>query len=150
MDSKESSAVALLPIKPKFADAIMNGTKRVEFRKVKFQRHIRQVIVYASSPVKMIVGYFDIAGIEEGTPSALWTKYRAIGGIAENEFREYYRQANNAIAINVGEVKHLTTPMRLANLKRNLTAPQSFSYLDVSVMRKLKTEVCKNVTYRRA
>lgn len=137
MDKEESSDVALLPIKPKFANAIMDGTKRVEFRKVKFQRHVRHVIVYASSPIRMVIGYFTVAGIDEGSPSELWRKYQKVGGIAETEFREYYRSAGFAVAINVGEVKTLAKPMRLRNLRRNLVAPQSFAYLDGAVMRKL-------------
>lgn len=138
MDAEESSDVALLPIRPKFANAIMDGTKRVEFRKVKFQRHVRHVIVYASSPVQRIIGYFSVAGIDEGSPTALWRKYQDVGGIAEAEFRDYYRSADSGIAINVGEVKPLKRPMTLGSLKRNLTAPQSFAYLDAGVMVKLK------------
>jgi len=138
--SEETSDVALLPIKPKFANAIMDGSKRVEFRKVKFQRNVRHVVVYASSPISMVIGYFTVAGIDEGSPAELWRKYEAVGGIAEDEFRKYYRSAGSAIAINVGEVKTLSKPVRLASLKRNLTAPQSFAYLDAAIMGKLRQQ----------
>ena len=117
----------------------MNGTKRVEFRKVKFQRNVRHVVVYASSPISKVVGYFTVAGIDEGTPSALWKKYGNVGGIEENEFNDYYQRTGNAIAINVGEVKTLPRPIPLGSLQRNLSVPQSFTYLNTSVMDRLAT-----------
>ncbi len=46
----------LLSIKPKFAEAIIDGRKRYEFRKSKFaKKDINRVYIYSIYPVKKIV-----------------------------------------------------------------------------------------------
>ena len=37
---------ALLSIKPEFAEAIFDGTKKFEFRKVKFKKNVNKIKVY--------------------------------------------------------------------------------------------------------
>jgi len=50
----------LLSIKPKYANQILNGNKRYEFRKSVFNhRDLEMVYIYSSSPIKRIVGAFD-------------------------------------------------------------------------------------------
>ena len=51
----------LLSIKPEFAKKIFAGTKKFEFRKSIFKyQNINKIIVYASSPVKKVIGEFLI------------------------------------------------------------------------------------------
>ena len=59
---------AILSIKPIYANQILAGTKKVEFRKRKFKEEVRKVYIYASVPVKQIVGYFTFSTIDEDTP----------------------------------------------------------------------------------
>jgi predicted transcriptional regulator len=51
----------LLSIKPKYVKAILNGTKKYELRKSAFRckEDIERVYIYATSPVKKIVGIYD-------------------------------------------------------------------------------------------
>jgi len=59
----------LLSIKPKFADRIMAGSKKFEFRKVIFrQPAIDEIVIYSSSPVKKIVGTCTIQSVVEHDP----------------------------------------------------------------------------------
>lgn len=46
---------AILSIKPVYANQILAGTKKVEFRKRSFKEKVRRVYIYASVPVKQIV-----------------------------------------------------------------------------------------------
>jgi hypothetical protein len=53
----------LLSIKPKYVKSIIEGDKRYEFRKTIFKnREINRIYIYSSSPVKKIVGTFEIGG----------------------------------------------------------------------------------------
>lgn len=61
MASTAPRAVVLLPIKPRYATRIMDGSKRVEFRRRPFGRVPEWVVIYASAPVKQVVGLFALA-----------------------------------------------------------------------------------------
>jgi len=107
----------------------MDGTKRVEFRKRGFGREVSHVVVYSSSPVKQVVGFFEILGIEEDSPRRLWNRYAQVGGIDKEEYDRYFSKAPSGVAIRVGRVHVLRQPFPLDQLKPGLRAPQSFAYL---------------------
>ncbi len=130
-------AVALIPIKPEYANAIMRGAKKVEFRKVKFQREVSHVVVYASNPVKRVLGYFAVSDIKELSPGAISKQYKDVGGICHDSFRSYYGSRQSAIAIEVGEVRKLALPVKLSKIKSG-PVPQSFSYLNPNVLERLE------------
>jgi len=46
--------------KPEYAFAILNGTKRYEFRKAMFRKDVDKVVVYATAPYKKVIGYFKV------------------------------------------------------------------------------------------
>jgi predicted transcriptional regulator len=122
-------SVALLAIKPRFAEAIIGGRKTVEFRRTRFSRPPAYVVLYASSPVKQVVAYFKVTAIKELTPPGLWRQFKADGAIDYDEFMDYYRGAALGVAIVVGDVSTLSTPKSLYNLLRRKKPPQSFRYL---------------------
>lgn len=137
MDSDLPGSIALLSIKPRFADAIMLGKKRVEFRKTRFSKPPKIVVLYASAPVKQVVAYFTVAYIKELTPRGLWQKFRNHGGIEYGEFVSYYGAAEKGVAIGVGKVQQLGTPASLSDLHPRLSVPQSFLYLCGTTFSKL-------------
>ena len=55
----------ILSIKPKYCEKIINGKKKVEFRRKIFKNEnkIDLVFMYSTSPVKKIVGFFKIESI---------------------------------------------------------------------------------------
>lgn len=107
----------------------MDGSKRVEFRKTKFKQDVGRVFVYASSPVKQVIGFFDVQELVEAAPDKLWERFEAVGGIEEADFWAYYGNAEQGIAIVVGEVKRFDSPLDLAELTGSNVPPQSFSYI---------------------
>lgn len=137
MAIREDCDVALLPIKPRFAQAILDGTKKVEFRRQLFGRRISHILIYASSPVKRVVGYFRIGNITRDDPKLVWKKYEDVAGISAAEFREYYEGAIAAVAIEVDDLVVLKRPVALSSIRRSLQAPQSFCYLDASILHRL-------------
>jgi len=107
----------------------MTGEKKVEFRKVRFRNEVSHVVVYASSPVQKILGYFEVAYMDEGSPKELWSRYSAVAGMFQDEFEAYYASATRGIAIGIGNICALRNPVPLRTLGASLTAPQGFVYL---------------------
>jgi predicted transcriptional regulator len=107
----------------------MSNTKKVEFRRSRFRDSISHVVVYASSPIQKIIGYFVVSDVQSGKPEEIWHKYKAIGGIDKSKFERYYNGASEAIAILIGEVTALKRPTPLHIARSSLLPPQSFCYL---------------------
>jgi predicted transcriptional regulator len=130
-------AVALLAIKPRFAKAIIAGQKTVEFRRIRFRQPPTHIVLYASSPIRRVVAYFEVISVKVLTPIGLWRKFRAKGAIDYAEFAEYYRGRTTGVAIVVGAVRVLADPTPLAKLLPRGRPPQSFQYLCRSSLSRL-------------
>ena len=123
--------MVFLPIKPRYAIAIKNRDKKVEFRKAKFKnRETDYCIVYASSPLKKVIGYFRFREIDEGKPSNIWKKYNKIGAIDKKHFYEYFGNRDKAYAIKIEEFFPTETIDPKERIK-GFSIPQSFRYLSV-------------------
>lgn len=119
----------LLSIKPEFADKIFDGTKKYEYRKSIFKRtDIRKIIVYASSPVKKVIGEFTIEDILIDEVDAIWEETAVFSGISKRFYLAYFRNKNKAYAIKIGCVIRYEKARQLSDYNIN-TAPQSFIYL---------------------
>jgi predicted transcriptional regulator len=127
----------LMPIKPKYAESILDGRKRVEFRKVAFRQDISCVIVYASSPTKMVTGFFEVSGFDCDSPDRLWSRHGAYGGISRKDFLAYYSNRSKGVAIEVKKAWTLDTPISLADIAGDMHVPQSFAYVGPEVVRRL-------------
>jgi predicted transcriptional regulator len=136
MDSG-STSVALLAIKPRFAEAIIAGQKKVEFRKTRFSQPPRYIVLYASTPVQQIVAFFEVAYIKERTPIGLWREFRNVGAIEYSEFSKYYGARSTGYAIVVGAVWKLRKPAALRNIFPKSSVPQSFCYLHIDAIARL-------------
>lgn len=136
MDS-DSDSVALLAIKPRFAEAIISGRKKVEFRKTRFSQPPRYIVLYASTPVQQIVAYFEVAYIKELTPNGLWREFRKVGAIDYPEFSKYYGTRPTGYAIVVGAVWKLIKPADLRKICPTSSVPQSFCYLQLDAISRL-------------
>ena len=120
---------AILSIKPFYANQILAGTKKVEFRKRGFKEKVRRVYVYSSVPVKQIVGYFTYSSIDEDTPANLWKKYKDIGGITEQDFFSYYTNNETGCAFLIKSVKSYKQGKSPNEFVEDFIPPQSYIYL---------------------
>ena len=118
----------LLSIKPEFALKIFDGSKRYEYRRAIFKREeVRTVVVYASDPIKQVIGEFDIGDIIHGEPSALWAQTGDASGITKKRFLEYFGNKAKGYAIEVKEARKYDIPIPISGIAP--WAPQSFMYL---------------------
>lgn len=119
---------AILSIKPEYAEAIFNGTKKYEFRKVVFKKHVDKVKLYVSKPVGKIVGEFDVDGILEHSPEELWDKTSQYAGIDKESYLEYFKGKNLAFAIKIKNAVKYKEAICPYTQFSNFTPPQSFMY----------------------
>lgn len=134
----------LLSIKPQFANKIFNGTKKYEFRKSIFNNYkISKVIVYASSPIKKVVGEFEIEDIITDEPEILWEKTKDYSGITKEFFDSYFNERKIAYAIKIKSFREYDIPKCLKSDFDILFPPQSFRYID-----KTKENVLATTCYK--
>ncbi len=137
MAREEASRVALLSIRPEFADSILRGEKRVEFRRRGFSASVQMVLIYSTRPVQRLVGCFSVSHVTAGSPTQIWRKFGDVGGISKPRFRSYYAGAEQAVAIGVGDLVVFRQPLELSALGRRTRPPQSFFYLSVATLQRL-------------
>lgn len=121
----------LLSVRPHFAERILDGTKKYEYRKTIFSRtDIQKVIIYASSPIKKIVGEFQIAEIIRDKPESIWLRTHGSAGVPRDFFFQYFTGKDNAYAINIKHFKKYVAPINPWDILPDFTPPQSFKYID--------------------
>jgi predicted transcriptional regulator len=121
----------LLAIKPEYANKIFAGTKKFEFRKTIFRnKSIRNIVVYASSPVKRVIGEFEIDEIISLDKEELWEKTQESAGISKTHFDSYFVNKKLAYAIKIKSKKKYEIPLELSSEFNIKTAPQSFIYIN--------------------
>jgi predicted transcriptional regulator len=119
----------LLSIKPEFAFKIFNGSKKYEYRRILFKHPgIKTIIVYASNPVKKVIGEFDIENILHEEPEMLWHKTGDHSGISREKFFDYFTDARKGYAIAVKSTHMYDDPLPLDNFMLSVP-PQSFAYI---------------------
>ena len=121
----------LLSIKPEFALRIFSGEKTYEFRKsVHQQPGVSVAAVYASKPIGMIIGEFEILDIIRASPETLWEQTRDGAGISREFFFEYFDKRSVAYALKVGAVRRFEAPLEPRQLIDDFTPPQSYMYVN--------------------
>lgn len=136
--------IALLSVHPQHAEAILDGRKTVELRRSFPIADVTHVVVYATSPVQRIVGWFSVAGVHSASPEQIWNDHGARTAVAFDDFREYFQGSDQAVAILVGICHRLEEPIGLDTLPSNSRPPQSFRYLrheDLDALPTLSSEL---------
>ena len=126
----------ILSVKPRFAEAIIEGKKRYEFRKSMFEReNVGQVYIYSTSPVSKIVGSFEVEDIIEDSPEGIWETCHRHAAISEDEFFRYFNGAATAFAIKIAHMQGFAIPLDPCSLFEDFRPPQSFCYLAFDIDR---------------
>lgn len=124
----------ILSIKPKYANAIIDGSKLYEYRKVLPKNtDIDKVYIYASKPIMAIIGEFTIGSIISDTPQILWELTNKEGGTTRSQFFSYFNGKETAHAIKIKGVRRFPTPIDPKTIIKGFIAPQNFIYTDVEL-----------------
>ena len=127
----------LLSIKPEFAEKIFAGEKHFEFRRRIFRSDdVHSAIVYSSSPVRSIIGEFEIDGLLKACPSDIWAETKATAGITREFFEAYFAGRDIAYALVIGKRRRYQTPIKPKAHNPSFVAPQSYRYVGSGEARK--------------
>jgi predicted transcriptional regulator len=134
MDPSSARRVALMSIHPGYAEAILSGRKRAEFRKRPLAEDVSIVLIYATAPVSAIVGWFTVRGTLRATPEDIWRQLHSVGEICWHDFANYYSGYGSGVALLVGEVGRLARPVPLSGVDPSPATPQSFNYISSKIL----------------
>lgn len=126
---KEFKNKVLMPIKPKYANQILDGTKKFEYRKSKIRKEtVRSVIIYATVPVKKVIGEAEIVDIIEDTPENIQNQTLEHSGISKEDYDKYFKGKDTAVAYVLGNTKKYNKEKSLAKFDI-CYYPQSYVYV---------------------
>jgi type I restriction enzyme, S subunit len=121
----------LMSIKPKYVKEIINGNKLYEFRKTVFHHeNIDRVIIYASSPIKMIVAEFNVANIISGSPKKIWEECKENAGMDEESFMKYFNNKEKAFSISIDNLMVYDKPINPYDRLDGFRPPQSYMFVN--------------------
>ncbi len=129
MDKTEIDRIALMSIHPEFAEALFDGRKAVEFRRVAPRSQVSHIVVYATKPVGAVIGVLEVERVERRSPQNLWRLFGRVGGIDRTRFFEYFEGAVEGAALVVRKAQRLKQPVSLSQKGLPSRPPQSFLYL---------------------
>ena len=118
----------LLSINPEHVDNILQGNKKVEFRKVKCKTDVDQIVIYSTSPVMQVVAEATVEEVITGDILEVWHLTKAFAGISYKFYRKYYKGKKTAVAYKLCEVTPYSKPKALSDFGISYP-PQSFLYL---------------------
>jgi predicted transcriptional regulator len=119
-----------MSIHPEYASRILAGEKRVEFRRRPPARSITHIVIYATSPVRAVVGVAEVERLERGSPDRLWKDFGDKGGIQRAAFFRYFSGRDEGFAYVVCRTWSCTQPVPLGRQGLPSTAPQAFRYVN--------------------
>lgn len=124
----------VLSLKPRFAEAILAGSKTVELRRARpnISGPIR-ALLYASSPAKALVGECVVQDVLSDDVDALCRGHCRTSSLTEEEFRRYFKGVQNGSALMLQDPLRVDRPVPLERLRTAAPAgfrpPQGFCYI---------------------
>lgn len=120
-----------LSIRPRFVEAILDGTKTVELRRVRpLTGEGACAVLYASSPTRQAVGAARVARVDSGSIDDMWALAGAVAGVTRAEYDEYFGGASQASVLWLEDVRRLPQAVPLEQLRSaGIEPPQSYRYL---------------------
>lgn len=131
--SEYSMNELILAIKPKFLEKILTGEKKVEIRRKFAKKWIgHKISLYASTPIRALVGEALIKNVVKGNPESIWRNLNFEIGCTKEDFDNYTAGADQVYAIILSEVRPyrenlpISQISHLVNKDKELKPPQSY------------------------
>lgn len=122
----------LLAIKSEFAEKILNGEKKYEYRK-RLARSDSNYLYLCCG--RKIVGKVKVIGTMSGPKERIWEHTADEAGISHEQFLEYFKNVEIAHCYVLGKSERLDMPLAPISLKESVSlkksGPQSFRYIKV-------------------
>jgi len=120
----------ILSLNPKYFERIASGEKKIEFRKIIFNRNVSEVWIYSTSPIKKLVGKFSPGRISYGSPVFLWSLFKDKAGLTEEEFFSYFKNSEKGYAIEIENFELFDIPIEPEKIIPNFIPPRNFMYFE--------------------
>lgn len=130
----------LLSVHPRFAIAILDGSKTVEVRRQRVAAAPgTPVLLYATAPTMALVGMARIAAVQVASPREVWSAHRARTGITRREYDEYMSGATQASGVTLEDPVPFDEPVTLRALRAagSFHPPQSYRYMKSDDLRQV-------------
>jgi predicted transcriptional regulator len=125
-------------VKPRYADLILAGSKRVEFRRVWAAEPVHWIAIYSSSPIRQIVGVIEVKSVVAASPTVLWQLTGNLGGgLTRDELRGYFAGRDIGFALLLGRRLLPPQPIAPSKFSSSFRAPQSFRYLTDTELKRI-------------
>ena len=123
----------LISVRPAFAKKILRKTKKFELRRRATRiRPGDRLFIYATSPVKQVVGVCMVRRVFTGSPATVRRHVGVNADLSRSEFEDYAAGAATMSALELSNVKRLLVPVDLDALRRRnsrFVVPQSYRYM---------------------
>lgn len=119
----------ILSIKPIYAEQIFSGEKKYEYRKRLCTENIDKIYLYATCPVKKIIGEVEVFEKCSMKKEKLWDLTYEYAGISDTVFFQYFQKESRANAYGLGNVLQYKVPVGLEEMGVNYV-PQSYIYIN--------------------
>lgn len=131
----------ILSLRPRFADAILSGVKTVELRRTEPKIRVPTlVLIYASTPVRALLGTCIVTSVESDRLGTIWQVHGAGSGLDHGEFLSYFEGVEAGTALSLASPSRFSRPVPLEELRSRPTGfrpPQSFCYVDAETGNRL-------------
>ena len=126
--------MVLLSLKPRFAEAILEGVKTVELRRAEPKIETPTLaLLYVASPVRSLIGTCIITSVWSADLGDLWRKHEREVGLPYHEFQQYFKGVDKGTALALAEPQTFSRKIHLQDLRAKrggFRPPQSFAYVD--------------------
>jgi predicted transcriptional regulator len=145
----QAGRTIVLSIKPRYAELILAGTKTVEFRRAWAAEKVAAIAIYASAPIRKIVGVAQVSDVISAKPTSLWEycKKRG-GGLSRSELFAYMNGKPTGFAILLKDVTKLHQGIVPSSVIEGFSPPQSFRYMTPAEAQKLERLALKSRAVR--
>ncbi len=126
-----------MPIKPHFANKIISGEKKYEFRRVPLKYSLSHIIIYSSSPVRNIIGIAVVKDVIISSVNQAWARTRHAAGIERDEFIKYFDGKNTACVIELDKTISFYNSFSPYEIEHDFHVPQSYKYVTTKFLVKV-------------
>ena len=116
--SLDRDRMMILSLRPRFADAILGGVKTVELRRTAPRIRVPTLaLIYATTPVRALLGTCIVTSVESGRLAALWQAHGPSSGLDHREFLHYFEGVHAGSALSLASPRRFSRPIPLAELR---------------------------------
>jgi len=141
-----------LPVHGRHLNNLVIGKKTVELRRTCPRDAVgKTAMLYATSPRMELAASALVVDVISIRVQQLWRNHGESACVSRSEFFEYFSGKSHGNALVVSNVKPLTEPISLKNLRilwPGFVVPQSFCYLDSVEVDKAMTFILPKIRRR--